>query len=54
MGRSARGIVLLAHLIQWAIEHRKRTFNFLRGNETYKYQMGGRDTAVYRIEAARH
>lgn len=52
-GALSPGIVLLAHLIQWAIEHRKRTFNFLRGNETYKYQMGGRDTAVYRIEAAR-
>lgn len=52
-GALSPGIVLLAHLIEWAIEHRKHTFNFLRGNETYKYQMGGRDTVIYRVEAVR-
>jgi CelD/BcsL family acetyltransferase involved in cellulose biosynthesis len=50
-GALSPGIVLLANLIKWAIAHKKRTFNFLRGNEAYKYQMGGRDTTVYRIEA---
>lgn len=47
------GIVLLVHLIKWSIAHRKRTFNFLRGNEAYKYQMGGHDTTVYRVQAQR-
>lgn len=50
-GALSAGIVLLAKLIDWAVEHHKRTFNFLRGNETYKYQMGGRDTAVYHLQA---
>lgn len=52
-GALSPGIVLLTHLIAWAIAHRKRTFNFLRGNEAYKYQMGGRDTTVYRVQAQR-
>jgi CelD/BcsL family acetyltransferase involved in cellulose biosynthesis len=52
-GALSPGIVLLANLIRWAIAHKKRTFNFLRGNEAYKYQMGGRDTRVYRIKAFR-
>jgi len=52
-GALSPGIVLLVNLIQWAIEHRRRTFNFLRGSEPYKYHMGGRDTTVYRLQATR-
>jgi CelD/BcsL family acetyltransferase involved in cellulose biosynthesis len=47
------GIVLLAYTIRHAIEHGQRVFDFLRGNENYKYQMGGRDTEVFML-IARH
>ncbi len=50
-GSLSPGIVLLANNIQWAIDHKKHTFNFLRGNETYKYQMGGKDTHVFKLTA---
>ncbi|WP_119072920.1 GNAT family N-acetyltransferase [Aggregatilinea lenta] len=43
------GIVLLARLIEYAIEHSYRTFDFLRGDEAYKYDLGGRDTQVYSL-----
>lgn len=41
------GIVLLSNLIEHAIAHHRTQFDFLRGNEPYKYDMGGRDTAIY-------
>ena len=47
------GIVLLTHLIKRAIEQRRATFDFLRGNETYKYRMGAQDTDVYQVTLAR-
>lgn len=50
-GALSPGIVLLTHLIDDAIQRGKRIFNFLRGNETYKYLMGGRDTVIYNIRA---
>lgn len=40
------GIVLLAYLIQHAIAEGFRVFDFLRGNEVYKYRMGAQDTPV--------
>lgn len=45
------GIILLAHNIRHAIENKYRVFNFLRGNETYKYRMGGQDTRLYQLTA---
>ncbi len=45
------GIVLLARLIRDAIEQGYEVFDFLRGNETYKYHMGGKDTSVYKLTA---
>lgn len=45
------GIVLLAYNIQFAIEHGYRVFDFLRGNEVYKYRMGAKDTGVFNLEA---
>jgi len=35
------GWVLLGHLIQWAIEHRRESIDFMRGDEDYKYRFGG-------------
>jgi CelD/BcsL family acetyltransferase involved in cellulose biosynthesis len=45
------GIILLAFNIKYAIEHGFKAFDFLRGNESYKYRMGAKDSAVYNLEA---
>lgn len=45
------GILLLAHLIQYAIENKFEVFDFLRGNEAYKYHMGGKDTGVFALRS---
>lgn len=50
-GHLSPGIVLLAYNIRHAIESGHDEFDFLRGNETYKYRMGGRDLAVYMLIA---
>jgi CelD/BcsL family acetyltransferase involved in cellulose biosynthesis len=47
------GIVLLAHLIQEAIAQRHAQFDFLQGNETYKYRMGAQDTRVHLLSISR-
>lgn len=50
-GDYSPGIVLLAYLIEEAIENKRTIFDFLRGNETYKYRMGGKDTGVFNLRA---
>lgn len=45
------GIVLLLYNIRHAIEQGRKEFDFLRGNEEYKYRMGGRDRAVLEVQA---
>jgi len=50
-GHLSPGIVLLAFNIRHAIEVGYKVFDFLRGNETYKYRMGGKDTHVYMLRA---
>ena len=47
------GIVLLSYDIRDAIEHQRAVFDFLRGNETYKYRMGAEDTRVFELKAHR-
>lgn len=42
------GLVLLARCIEDAIGRGLREYDFLRGRERYKYDLGGRDRAVYR------
>ncbi len=42
------GWVLLAQLIEHAIRLGRRRFDFLQGNEDYKYRFGGVDAPVYR------
>ncbi len=44
------GWVLLGFLIQNAIENKKKSFDFMRGDEDYKYRFGGLDSFVRRIE----
>ena len=41
------GIVLTARIIEDAIQRGLRVFDFLQGNEIYKYRFGAQDTAVY-------
>lgn len=43
------GWVLTAHAIQHGIEQGCHTFDFLRGDETYKYRFGGQDTEIFRL-----
>lgn len=50
-GHLSPGIVLLAYNIRHAIETGHNLFDFLRGNEVYKYRMGGQDTRVYMLRA---
>jgi len=45
------GILLTQYLIQWSIEHQYTVFDFLRGNEEYKYRMGGKDKIIYKLRA---
>ncbi|GBD10029.1 hypothetical protein HRbin22_02292 [Candidatus Thermoflexus japonica] len=47
------GIVLLAYLIRQAIERGKRAFDFLRGDEPYKFRFGAREVPLYRIVISR-
>jgi len=47
------GIVLMGWLIQDAIERRCAVFDFLRGNEDYKYRLGGQDTRVCQLQIER-
>jgi CelD/BcsL family acetyltransferase involved in cellulose biosynthesis len=50
-GTLSPGIVLLQYLIEHAIQEGHTTFDFLRGDESYKYKMGGTDTCIYQINA---
>jgi CelD/BcsL family acetyltransferase involved in cellulose biosynthesis len=45
------GIVLLCYLIRHNIEQERAVFDFLRGNEDYKYRMGAQDSPVMELVA---
>ncbi len=47
------GWVLLSHLLQWANENKRSEFDFMRGNEDYKYRFGGVDKLVMRAKFIR-
>jgi CelD/BcsL family acetyltransferase involved in cellulose biosynthesis len=42
------GWVLLGHLLKWANENNRFEFDFMRGNEDYKYRFGAIDRSVIR------
>lgn len=50
--RQSPGLVLCYYLIQDAIARRFRRFDFLRGDERYKYDLGGVDQPIYRLAIA--
>jgi CelD/BcsL family acetyltransferase involved in cellulose biosynthesis len=47
------GWVLLGHLLQWANENKRREFDFMRGEEDYKYKFGAVDRFVVRARVER-
>ncbi len=47
------GWVLLGRLIQWAIEHGRSAIDFLRGDEAYKFRLGGVERSIYRLTLTR-
>ena len=48
-GYLSAGLLLTADLIKQAIEQNKKIFDFLRGNERYKYDLGGKERNLYKI-----
>ena len=44
------GWVLLAHTIQWFCENGRYEFDFMRGDEEYKYRFGGVNKHVMRVK----
>jgi CelD/BcsL family acetyltransferase involved in cellulose biosynthesis len=47
------GWVLLAHVIQWCCENQCHEFDFMRGNEEYKYRFGAVNRFVMRARVIR-
>lgn len=47
------GWVLTGKAIEWAIENGRSEFDFLRGDENYKYQFGAEDTTIYRLRVTK-
>ena len=43
------GWVLLGYLLQWANENKRQHFDFMRGDEDYKYRFGAVDRRVERV-----
>ena len=52
-GAYSPGIVLFARSIQDAIAAQRQRYDFLRGNEEYKYRFGARDTQVMELHIGR-
>jgi len=47
------GWVLTGRMIQWAIEHGRSAFDFLRGGEDYKFRLGGVAETISRVRVER-
>src|SRR5215207_6459351 len=47
------GWVLLAHVIQWCAENGRYEFDFMRGDEAYKYRFGGVNKYVMRVKVTK-
>lgn len=47
------GWVLLGYLLQWANENKRQVFDFMRGDEEYKYRFGAIDRRVVRLTIER-
>ena len=51
--RLSPGIVLAADCIRRAMERGMSVFHFLRGQEGYKYRLGGKEEKIYQIKAVK-
>lgn len=49
LSAASPGIALFGYSIRAAIQEGRRAFDFLRGNETYKYRLGGQDRPLYHV-----
>jgi CelD/BcsL family acetyltransferase involved in cellulose biosynthesis len=47
------GWVLLSHVLQWACENKRTEFDFMRGDEEYKYRFGAVNQYVMRVKLTR-
>lgn len=47
------GSVLLSYLLQWATQNQRSEFDFMRGDEEYKYRFGAVDRLVMRATLSR-
>ncbi len=47
------GWVLLAYLLEWANKNKRQAFDFMRGDEEYKYRFGATDRRVVRVTIRR-
>jgi CelD/BcsL family acetyltransferase involved in cellulose biosynthesis len=47
------GWVLLGHLLQWANEQKRTEFDFMRGDEDYKFKFGGVQRFVMHVQVTR-
>jgi CelD/BcsL family acetyltransferase involved in cellulose biosynthesis len=47
------GWVLLGYLLEWANQNKRAEFDFLRGDEDYKYKFGGQKRHVMRVKVSR-
>lgn len=47
------GWILIAYLIEWANENGIKEFDFMRGDEPYKYKFGAIDRHIYRVTLKR-
>jgi CelD/BcsL family acetyltransferase involved in cellulose biosynthesis len=52
-GALSPGWVLLGRLLEWANDHQRTSFDFLRGSEDYKYRFGGIDRYIVRAQVRR-
>jgi CelD/BcsL family acetyltransferase involved in cellulose biosynthesis len=51
--RVSPGLVLVSHLVEDAIERGLETFDFLRGPERYKYQLGSQAVPLHNVRLIR-
>jgi len=47
------GWVLIGQIIRWAAENQRDAVDFLRGDEDYKYRLGGEDRSIVRLTIER-
>ncbi len=52
-GRLSLGVTLSSKAIEKAIELGNSSFDFLRGDEQYKYRFGAKDTEIFRLTVTR-